>query len=437
MGENNLNPQAQEMNERLKTLHPQLFGMLSRRGREIFFPKKGILAQSAEAKGAEINATIGVALENDGSPMRLNCVDINIPISPEDAYLYAPSYGKKELRIRWKEMLFEKNNSLKHCSLPVVTNALTHALNRLGYLFVDDGDEIISPDLYWGNYRLIFTNAFGGKLVTFPLFEGKGFNLSGFREKLMSEGEKKIVILNLPNNPTGYTPTNKEAVQILEIIKEAAEAGKKIVAINDDAYFGLVYEDDIFPESLAAHMSEMHENVLGIKVDGATKEDYAWGLRVGFITYTIKGGNEDIYQIMEEKTAGAVRGNVSNVSNLSQSIMLEAYNSPNYMNEKLEKYDVLKERFLKVKDILSEREADFSEYFEELPYNSGYFMCVKLKNIDAEELRQKLIKDYSTGVISIGDDVIRVAFSSLPASVISKLFDNLYKACRDLSGSIS
>lgn len=427
-----INPQALELNEWLKELCPQILTMLSAKGKAIFFPKKGILAQSAEAKGSLINATIGVALEDDGSPMRLKSVDKNITIPPQDAYLYAPSYGKKELRLKWREMIMTKNPTMKQCSLPVVTCALTHSLSMLGYLFVDEGDEIISPDLYWGNYRLIFSNAYGGKIVTFPLYEGTGFNLAGFREKLLSAGEKKIVILNLPNNPTGYTYTSDEAKQVLAILKEAAEAGKKIVAINDDAYFGLVYEEGIFTESLAAYMSDLHENILGVKVDGATKEDYAWGFRVGYITYTIKGGNEKLYEILEEKTAGAVRGNLSNVSNLSQSILLEAYASPIYHEEKAEKFLILKERFAAVKNVLAEKSAEYHEYFESLPYNSGYFMCLRLKNIDAELLRQHLIKNYSTGVISIGEDVVRVAFSSLPAQIIPKLFDNLYNACRDL-----
>ena len=48
--------------------------------------------------------------------------------------------------------------------------------------------------------------------------------------------------------------------------------------------FGLVYENGIFKESLFSKLADLHENVLAVKVDGATKEDYAWGFRVGFIT---------------------------------------------------------------------------------------------------------------------------------------------------------
>ena len=42
-----------------------MLSMLSKIGKEAFFPKKGILAQTAEAKGTEFNATIGQAFEDN------------------------------------------------------------------------------------------------------------------------------------------------------------------------------------------------------------------------------------------------------------------------------------------------------------------------------------------------------------------------------------
>jgi len=79
-----MNPQAQELNELLEKENPVVFNALSKRGKEIFFPKKGILGQSAEAKGKQINATIGIAVEDDGSPMRLPSIEKNLSLKPED-----------------------------------------------------------------------------------------------------------------------------------------------------------------------------------------------------------------------------------------------------------------------------------------------------------------------------------------------------------------
>lgn len=428
-----MNPQAEELNETIKKNSPHVLDMLSEKGKAIFFPKKGILAQTADAKGKEINATIGIALEEDGSPMRLRSIASHIKwIDPKNVFPYAPSQGKPELRQKWKDLIFEKNPSLKgkEISLPIVTNALTHGLSMIGYVFVNPGDKIISPDLYWGNYNLIFINGYGAAIDVFPTFANGGFNAEGLKGKLSQGIGKKIILLNFPNNPTGYTPTEKEAEQIINAIKESAEAGNNIVVLIDDAYFGLVYKKGIALESIFTQLADMHERILAIKLDGATKEDYAWGLRVGFVTYGIKGGNKEIYDALEAKTAGAVRGNISNGSHLSQSLVLGAFTSPKYLTEKKKKYNLLKKRFKAVEKVLKEHK-EYADFFEALPFNSGYFMCVKLKEgLDGEKVRQNLLQKYSTGVIALGN-IIRLAFSAVPTEKITKLFENLYNACKD------
>src|SRR3989338_10729681 len=119
------NPEAEELNNIIKENSRVVYELLSERGKAIFFPKKGILTQTAEAKGKKINATIGAAVEDDGTPMRLHSIAKNILLDPKDVFTYAPSYGKAELRKAWKELIYKKNPSLKtKISLPVVTNAL-------------------------------------------------------------------------------------------------------------------------------------------------------------------------------------------------------------------------------------------------------------------------------------------------------------------------
>ncbi len=427
-----LNAQAIELNEAIKKNNPALLDMLSERGKAIFFPKLGILSQSAEAKGKKINATIGIAVEDDGTPMRLKSIAKNVKLSPNDIFSYAPSSGKPELRKKWREMIYQKNPSLKsEISSPVVTNALTHGLSMIGYLFADEDDKIISPDLYWENYDLIFQNAYGANLSLFQTFKGKGFNIDGLKEKLLGNNpSKKIVILNFPNNPSGYTPTEEEVDQIVQAIKQSADEGNKIIAIIDDAYFGLVYQNGIFKESIFARLADINENILAIKIDGATKEDYVWGFRVGFITYGIKGGNAQIYSALEAKTAGAIRGNISNAPNISQSLVYNAFSSPKYGKEKKQKYNLLKKRFLTVVKTLKDH-PEYKESFEALPFNSGYFMCIRLEDgIDSEGIRKKLLEKYDTGIIANGS-VIRIAFSALKKELIPELFDNIYRACKE------
>lgn len=423
---------AQDLNQIIKAANPAIFNLLSEKGQAIYFPKAGILGQAAEAKGKRLNATIGIGLEDDGSPIRLDSIAKLVNLPPADIFPYAPGYGKPELRKKWQKLIRIKNPSLKtEISLPVATNALTNGLSLAGYLFVNPGDRVICADRFWGTYRLIFENGYDGKLTTFNTFKDNGFDLDSFKSTLAAGNQKKkVVLLNFPNNPSGYTPTEAEARAIVGIIKAQAEAGDNIVVLVDDAYFGLVYENGIFKESLFALLADSHINVLALKIDGPTKEDYVWGLRVGFLTYAIKSGTPELYLALADKTAGAVRGNISNVSNLSQSLVLDALSSPDYTQEKSEKFELLKSRYLAVKEALTI--PKYQECFIALPYNSGYFMCLKLAaGIDGDAVRKILLDKYDTGVISLKDS-LRIAFSSVAADKIPELIENIHQACLEL-----
>lgn len=429
-----MDAQALALNTTIEKLNSNVLSMLSQRGKNIFFPKLGILAQSAQAKGKAINATIGEAVEDDGTSMHLPEFDALVNMPTANIFPYAPSFGKPEFRTFWKETTYRKNPSLKDTviSNPIATNGLTHGISMAGYLFADEGDTVLLSNHYWENYNLIFENNYGAKVSTFDLFANGGFNVADFSKKLNEiNGEKIIILLNFPNNPSGYTPLKSEIKPIVDEIKKLADKGKKVVVIIDDAYFGLVYEENVYTESIFVDLANLSENVLAVKLDGPTKEDYVWGFRVGFISYAIKGGTAELYEALENKTAGAVRGNISNISQLSQSLLYKVYSAPSYEESKKQKFAILKNRYSILRKELSN--AKNAEYFTPLPFNSGYFMCIELKKgLVAEEVRKHLLEKYSTGVIVLGN-VIRLAFSAVPQAKIPELVENIYLACKDLA----
>ena len=85
---------------------------LSEEGKRMYFPYGGILGQGGEAKGCAINATIGMAFEEDGSPLVMKCFGKNTNLDKK-AFLYAGSFGLLKLREQWKAMELKKNPSLK------------------------------------------------------------------------------------------------------------------------------------------------------------------------------------------------------------------------------------------------------------------------------------------------------------------------------------
>jgi len=433
---------AEELNNTIRRSNPRIYDMLSEVGKALFFPK-GILSQSAEAreKAHRFNATIGMATEKGGAMHLPPVMAMLNGLTPEQALTYAPSFGLPFLRRAWKAAIVQKNPSLsaKAISLPIVSQALTHGLSVVADMWVDPGDALILPDKMWGNYNLIFQVRRGAEIICYPLFDAKGrFNLQAFETCVTSEAQKRgkiIVLLNFPNNPTGYTVTPEEAAGIKGILKNLAESGANVIAATDDAYFGLFYDDRCLRESIFSFLTGAHPGLLCVKLDGATKEDFVWGLRVGFITYgaTAEGELDPLYDALERKTAGAVRGSISNASRLSQEIVLKAMNSGEYLVSKAEKLRIMEERAREVKRVLSD--SRYQNAWEPYPFNSGYFMCLQLKTVDADALRVHLLEKYGVGLISLGKTDARVAFSCLEKEDIREFFDLVLQGIQDVEGT--
>ena len=422
-----MNELAIKLNETLG----QAANFLSPAGGRMYFPYGGILGQGAEARSCDINATIGMAFEEDGSPLVMKCFSKNLALDKK-AFLYAGSFGLPDLRKAWRDMEFEKNPSLKGKSFsnPVVTNALTHGLRITAELFAGPDDTVVVPDLFWDNYALVFKEAVGSGLALFNTFKNGCFDADAMKDALMAPGDKKILILNFPNNPTGYTATIEDATKIVAAVKSAADAGRRVVVVLDDAYFGLVYEKGIHSESLFAEFSDLSENVLAVKLDGTTKEDYVWGLRVGFISFAFKGATEEQLKALEAKAAGNVRSCISNASSIGQRLALAAFADPDYHAQKSEKYAVLKNRYEAIRKILADH-PEYADSFEAMPFNSGYFMCVKPKGVDAEKVRRHLIERYSIGTIVLSG-LVRIAFSTIPTEKLPRLFQCVADAVLEL-----
>ena len=434
-----MNPLAVELNEVIQKANIHVYEMLSEVGKNLFFPK-GILTQSAEAKekAHKFNATIGMATEKGRTMYLPSVMSLLSGLEPEDTLTYAPSFGIPALRKAWKDGLFEKNPSLasSKISLPVVSHAITHGLSVVGDMWVDPGDVLILPDKMWGNYNLVFSVRRGARIVQHALIDDRGgFNLKSFEKVVRGEAKKNkkiIVLFNFPNNPTGYTPHPDEAKSMAEILMDLAHQGTNVLALTDDAYFGLFFEDDVLKESIFAGLVNKHPRLMAIKLDGATKENYVWGLRVGFITYgaCLPGDHDGVYNALERKTAGAVRGSISSASHLSQTITLRSLKSSSYKAEKEDKFQIMKERAMEVKRVLAQ--PKYRDAWNPYPFNSGYFMCLKLKTVEAEPLRVHLLNKYGVGLISLGKQDLRVAFSCVEKKDVQELYDMILQGVKDL-----
>jgi aspartate/methionine/tyrosine aminotransferase len=430
-----MNPLAVELNQIIEREAPAALRTLSTLGRELYFPK-GILTQTAEAnqKAHRFNATIGEAREAKKS-MGLEAIMRHFSdLNADNVLPYAPSAGRADIRKAWQAEIRAKNPSLGDApiSLPVVTSGITHGLSTVADMFVDEGDVVLFPDKLWGNYLLVFSVKRGAKAMRYPLLDiAKGFDIEGFRKAVAENAgrSKLIVLFNFPNNPTGYSITAAEADAIRDVLVATAEGGCDIVALCDDAYFGLFFDDEVLKESLFTRLAAAHERILAVKLDGASKEDFAWGLRLAFMTYGIKGG-QGAYEALEKKTGGCIRGTISNSPNVSQELLIRALGDPDYAAQKAEKFEVLKRRANAARSVLAD--PKFAEAWTPYPFNSGYFMCLKMHGLDAEAYRLRLLNDHGVGVISTSDTDIRVAHSSVDEKDIPALYDVMLECALEM-----
>ncbi|MDR3672020.1 MAG: aminotransferase class I/II-fold pyridoxal phosphate-dependent enzyme [Holophaga sp.] len=433
------NPLAEAANDAIRADCPALFDLLSERGKRFFFPAKGILAQGGEAKrqAKVANATIGIAVEHS-EPMHLDCVYRYFTgLTPSEVFDYAPSYGMPELRRAWAAKQREQTPSLgaHPVSNPVVTNALTHGLSVVGELFLDPDDEVLSSDLMWENYNLAWETRLGAHISCFPFFDPQltGFNLAGFSQALEQRAGRKLVVsLNFPNNPSGYTPTRPEALAIVAALTRAAAAGTRLVVVCDDAYYGMFFDDACDRESLFGLLAQAHPNLLAVKVDGGTKEAFFWGLRVGFITFGVKNGTAAVYKALEDKAAGVIRSVISNVTRSGQAVLLKALKDPEFHRQQSEKIELLRVRAAATG--VECRRPEYQDCWDVYPYNSGYFMCLRLKGADAETVRLHLLDQHGVGTIALGPTNLRVAFSCLTEEQIPVVFRAIAAAVRTVSG---
>ena len=81
-------------------------------------------------------------------------------------------------------------------------------------------------------------------------------------------------------------------------------------------------------------------------------------------------------------------------------------------------------------EILREALARPVPHWTVYPFNAGCFCLLKLRaGLNAEAIRQQLITEESVGVVSHGDDYIRLAFCSMKEEAIVPLVAALERVC--------
>ena len=445
-----------------------LYKAFSDLGKRIFLPD-GIFYWSGRAKKeAEIIGTIGSAFgyekdfieggSEDWVPCYLNEIRNYTNVNIKQVVPYAPIGGLPDIREIWKKWIIKKSEAIekdklarleKYITTPIITSGVTNGIYLTCALFLNPREYIISPNKRWGNYDNIIEKHIGAEIKSFDFFKDNKINLQSLKETIedvANRQDKVIIILNFPNNPTGYNPTYQEARDLIKLLKDTYYLIRKpMVIIVDDAYEYYVYTDKHIKNSLFFELHQLDEDIIPIKLDGITKELLMYGGRIGFVTIGLKPNwvkNDEEMDILKRevnnKLEGMNRSTISNCNHFYQAITQKLFDEMG-MDKIIEAQNVvinlLKERYEKINSELAKiNNPDVSVD----PNSGGFFLFVNLNptKIKANEFADHLLKKFKVGVIPIEKPYeningIRIAYCSIDIGQIPELVNRINLALKD------
>ncbi len=339
-------------------------------------------AQDAKAIHGDkvIDVTLGALYDEDGVMVAMDSVyDVYNGISNFQKAKYASSLqGNIEFREAVKKWLGLPD------ALVVATPGGSGAVavtfrNSLRY-----GDTVLFPSVCWGPYKIMAVDQ-NIEYDFYEMFDGDSFNVKSFMTKtteLMDKQGRVTCVINDPaHNPTGYSMSYDEWVQVMKHLNKLAEKGR-IALLNDVAYIDYT-KDDANSRKHFELFKNLHKNLLVVTAFSISKTLTAYGLRVG--ASVILGDQAEDFKNECVHTARAIW---SNINNSGQVLFSELIDKPElkmrYLKEKAKYVEMLKAR----SDLfLSEAKEVGLEIY---PHKEGFFATVKVDPEICNKVHAKL-----------------------------------------------
>lgn len=183
---------------------------------------------------------------------------------------YAPNAGLPELREAIAKQV-SKESGIKYTSANVaVTIGATEAIYLSLMACINPGDEVIIFAPYWVQYENII-KLLGGIPIIIDSFKDHFEPDINVLIQAISE-KTKVIILNSPNNPSGYI---YEDIFIKKLSEIAIANG--VIILNDEAYRSLVYDKEFQSITKYCQLSDV------ITINSFSKQFAMTGWRVGYV----------------------------------------------------------------------------------------------------------------------------------------------------------
>jgi aminotransferase len=316
----------------------------------------------------------------------------NIEALKKGITTYAPTRGTPALL----ELLEEKLKKINYieCNWKdniICCNGGSNAITLAFATLFNPGDELIlsSPNFvsyfYCGSF-------FGIKIEEIKRKSDMSFNIDKLKASVTSK--TKAIIINSPNNPTGYALDRKELEEIIDIVLE-----HDLFLISDEVYENYVYDGiaHISPASLDG----MFERT--ITLNAMSKLYSATGFRLGYVA-----ASKEIIDLMEKFHQYTIAG----TNHAAQYGFIEALKmDTSFFNNILKSYD---ERRILVYNRLK------NMGFEVVKPRGAFYIMPSIKNfnLNGQQFSMKMMKEKGVAIVpgdifgSYSENMLRISYAT-------------------------
>jgi aspartate aminotransferase len=188
---------------------------------------------------------------------------------------YQPNAGIPELRTALADYMSRLYGRRVGQDNVVVSASAMNALMLVMQALVDPDDVVVTTTPAWPNLPAVPT-ILSGRIRSVPLSPGNaGWRLDLDRLFDACDRRTRVIFLNSPNNPTGWTMSAEEQAAVLEFAR-----ARGIWIVGDEVYARIVYDRPTAPSFL--EQAQPEDRV--IVVNSFSKSWAMTGWRLGWIT---------------------------------------------------------------------------------------------------------------------------------------------------------
>ena len=283
-----------------------------------------------------------------------------------DFTYYTPSAGIPELRKVVSQRCRRINNIPCEASKILITPT-KQAIFMTMLAMVDDGDEVVIPDIAWGTFEACAKLA-GGKVRHAELSSEKAFRMTpeSIAEKITKK--TKLVVLNSPSNPCGAVLTKEDVKGVADLAND-----HDLFVLADEIYDQLVFEGEHLSISSLAGMFDRT-----ITVNGFSKTYAMTGWRAGWAVAPMP-----IFKELNKLQTQSI----TCVTSFVQQACIEALNGPQASVQ------AMKDEFKVRRDIVHSLMDDIPVLNCPMPSGAFYMMPSYDFDMSSEEMAAYLLEE--------------------------------------------